>query len=100
MPIQLQDKLLLSKKVIELLLLCFSCDLRFFIGTNGIVESLGKDHILFMNYCEQYGFKVIFPLVGDHTILTTKTEAEVKQFLRNQIDEVGNHSALLVRNNL
>ena len=65
-------------------------------GTNGIVEALGKNHIPFMDKAAEYGFKVIFPLMGDQTILTSRTETEVKQFLKNQIDEVGNHSALLV----
>jgi hypothetical protein len=66
------------------------------LGTNGITEAVGKNHIPFMDMAAQYGFKVIFPLVGDQTILTTSSEATVKQLLRNQIDEVGNHSALLV----
>ena len=65
-------------------------------GTNGIVDPYGKNHIPFMDMCEKNGFKVIFPLVGDFTILSTKSEDFVKQLLRNQIDEVGNHSALLV----
>lgn len=66
------------------------------LGTNGIAEAVGKNHIPFMDMAGQYGFKVIFPLVGDQTILTTSTDDTIKQLLRNQIDEVGNHSALLV----
>ena len=66
------------------------------LGTNGIVEAVGKNHIPFMDMAYQNGFKVIFPLVGDQTILTTSSDATIKQLLRNQIDEVGNHSALLV----
>ena len=68
------------------------------LGTNGIVEALGKDHIPFMDKCAEYGFKVIFPLIGDFTILDTWAEADVQRLLRNQIDEVGNHSALVVTN--
>ena len=62
------------------------------LGTNGIAESLGKNHIPFMDMAQQYGFKVIYPLVGDQTILSTSTDDTIKQFLRNQIDEVGNNS--------
>ena len=65
-------------------------------GTNGIVAPLGKDHVPFMDMAAEYGFKVIYPLIGDQTILLTSSEAEVHRYLRNQIDEVGNHSSLLV----
>lgn len=68
------------------------------LGTNSIVEPLGKDHIPFMNLAYQNGFKIIFPLCGDETLLTTLTEDQFKQLLRNQIDEVGNHSALIMWN--
>jgi len=68
------------------------------LGTNGIVEPLGKNHLPFMNLAAEYGFKVIFPLVGDYTLLMNTPEEQYKQFLRNQIDEVGNHSALLMWN--
>jgi hypothetical protein len=66
------------------------------LGTNGIADPLGKNHIPFMDMAAQYGFKVIFPLMGDQTILTTASEEEVKRYLRNQIEEVGNHSSVLV----
>jgi hypothetical protein len=62
--------------------------------TGGIAESLGKDHVPFMDMAQEYGFKVIYPLVGDQTILTTTSEEGVKQLLRNQIDEVGKKNNL------
>jgi len=68
------------------------------LGTNGISEPLGKNHIPFMDMAAEYGFKVIFPLIGDQTIMTTSTTEVFEQLLRNQIDEVGNHSALLMWN--
>ena len=51
-----------------------------------------------MNKAQQYGLKVIFPLMGDEQILRKTPEATVQQMLKNQIDEVGNHSALLMWN--
>lgn len=57
---------------------------------------LGKDHIPFMNLASSYGFQVIFPLISDYTILTTYDAATFKRLLRWQIDEVGNHPALLM----
>lgn len=68
------------------------------LGQNGILEPLGKLHIPFMNKAQQYGLKVIFPLMGDEQILRKTPEATVQQMLKNQIDEVGNHSALLMWN--
>jgi len=58
--------------------------------------ALGKDHTQFMNLAQQYGLKVIFPLIADYGMLTTYTESQFKRLLRWQIDEVGNHSALLM----
>jgi hypothetical protein len=68
------------------------------VGKDGILYPLGKEHIHFMDLAAQYGFKVIFPLIGDQTTLTTQSEDVVQQYLRNQIDEVGNHSALIMWN--
>jgi hypothetical protein len=68
------------------------------VGKNGIQYPLGKEHITFMDMADKYGFKVIFPLVGDQTILTQESEDTIQQYLRNQIDEVGNHTALLMWN--
>ena len=80
------------------------------LGTNGIVEPYGKDHTQFMDKAAAYDFKVydstfshttnpiirVFPLIGDYTLLMNTPEDQYKQWLRNQIDEVGNHSALLM----
>ncbi len=51
-----------------------------------------------MDIAAQYGFKVIFPLIGDQTVMAQSTQDQFEQLLRNQIDEVGNHSALLMWN--
>ena len=66
------------------------------LGTNGIIEANGKDHIPFMDMAEQYGFKIIFPLVSDAQMLRANTPDYMKQLLKNQIDEVGNHSAYVL----
>jgi hypothetical protein len=47
---------------------------------------------------QEYGFKVIFPLAGDQTMLTKMSPDKLRQYLMWQIDEVGNHPALLMWN--
>jgi len=56
----------------------------------------GKNHVPFMDMCQQYGFKVIFPLIGDESIMTSSSTNEFKRYLSWQIDEIGNHPALLM----
>jgi hypothetical protein len=65
-------------------------------GWNKIQVANGKDHRQFMDYAHEHGLKVIFPLVGDETALTNDPEELLDQKLRNLIDEVGNHPALLM----
>ena len=65
-------------------------------GQFGMNSPNGKDHTQFMDLAYQYGLKVIFPLMGDFTILMNTDDATLERYLRQQIDEVGNHSALLV----
>ncbi len=45
---------------------------------------------------QEYGFKVVFPLIGDKTLLLTQTRPQMEQLIRNQIDEVGYHPAILM----
>jgi len=44
----------------------------------------------------EFGFKVIFPLFGDLSYLISLSEADHERYLSWQIDEVGNHPALLM----
>jgi hypothetical protein len=56
----------------------------------------GKSHVEFMDLAYHYGFMVLFPLIGDENIIRNTPQAQYYQLLRNQIDEVGNHPALLM----
>ena len=49
-----------------------------------------------MAMADSYGFKVIFPLIGDYNVLANNNDTVIRQYLMNQIDEVGNSSALLM----
>eukprot|EP01119_Soliformovum_irregulare_P010507 TRINITY_DN2594_c0_g2_i1.p2 TRINITY_DN2594_c0_g2~~TRINITY_DN2594_c0_g2_i1.p2 ORF type:complete len:480 (-),score=117.42 TRINITY_DN2594_c0_g2_i1:2849-4288(-) len=62
--------------------------------TEGYVYPYGKNHIPFFDYAEAHNLKIIFPLIGDKWLLLNTDETLYKRFLMNQIDEIGNHSAL------
>jgi hypothetical protein len=47
-------------------------------------------------FCHSYGLKVVAPLFGDGTAIATYNPTVMEQLLANLIDEVGNHSALLM----
>eukprot|EP01122_Echinamoeba_exundans_P013455 TRINITY_DN5882_c0_g2_i1.p2 TRINITY_DN5882_c0_g2~~TRINITY_DN5882_c0_g2_i1.p2 ORF type:complete len:364 (-),score=74.65 TRINITY_DN5882_c0_g2_i1:1305-2396(-) len=64
-------------------------------GWNGIKEARGKDHRPFMDAAHAAGFKVMFPLLSDESLLND-TDAMASQKLRNLIDEVGGHPALIL----
>lgn len=66
------------------------------LGKYGIVDPTGSYHIPFLNMALEYNFRVIFPLVGDETLLLNTDNATYNRWLMNQIDEVGNHSAILM----
>ena len=66
------------------------------LGTNGYQFPIGKSHREFLDLALQYDLKVIFPLPGEEGYLRTKTQEEMYQLIRNVVDEVGNHSAILV----
>lgn len=65
-------------------------------GTGGVTKPYGKNHIPFMDYAHENGFKVIFPLVSDEEALTNDSKDELHQKMQNLIDEVGDHPALLM----
>jgi hypothetical protein len=64
-------------------------------GWNGITEARGKDHRPFMDAAHAAGFKVMFPLLSDESLLND-TDAMASQKLKNLIDEVGGHPALIM----
>jgi hypothetical protein len=61
-----------------------------------VAPSYGKDHRPFMDAAYQAGLMVIYPLLGDQTLMASLTQDEFEGYLRNQIDEIGNHPALLM----
>jgi len=62
---------------------------------NGLLP-FGKDHIPFFDLAATYGFKIIWALYADATFLAGGNTTLLQQYLRWQIDEVGNHTALLM----
>jgi uncharacterized membrane protein YgcG len=56
----------------------------------------GNDHISFLNYAHRWNLKVIFPLYGDQAAIGSVSEANMQQFIRDQIDEVGWHPAIIM----
>lgn len=71
------------------------------------ILAVGKDHVKFMDWAHANGLKVIYPIFMDATAVS-KTFPDVdptgvewekyKELIRQQIDEVGNHPALLMWN--
>jgi len=57
---------------------------------------VGKYHVPFMNAAAAYGLMVIYPLIGDQTLMTTMNQSDYERLIQNQIDEIGNHPALLM----
>jgi len=66
------------------------------VYTNLFTSPTGKDHTQFMDLAWQYGFRVIFPLFVDNWSYANYDEKTFKRYLRWQMDEVGNHPALLL----
>lgn len=65
-------------------------------GLYNITQPFGKEHVNFMDYAAQNGLKVVFPLFSDAEALRTYTREHLYWLIKNQIDEVGNHPALLM----
>jgi len=58
--------------------------------------SNGKDHRPFMDAAQDAGLMVVFALLGDATLMKNTAIDLYERWLVNQIDEVGNHPALLM----
>jgi hypothetical protein len=67
-------------------------------GTDNIVRPQGKDHRQFLDYCASLGLKVIWPLYSDSTGLLNLDETSLQFYMRAAIEEVGNHTAILMYN--
>lgn len=65
-------------------------------GQYNITKALGKEHVSFMDYAQANGLKVVFPLFSDAASLRTMDKDQLYWLIKNQIDEVGNHPALLM----
>jgi hypothetical protein len=64
--------------------------------SGNIVAPVGKDHRPFFDAAQQFGLKIIFPLLGDENLMKNTPKDHYERFLENQIDEIGNHEALLM----
>ena len=65
-------------------------------GQGGIVGAYGKSHKEFFDACAQANIKVIAPLVSaDAGVLMSASTATWQQNVKNLLDEIGSHSALL-----
>jgi len=64
--------------------------------TNLFPQPTGKDHTQFMQLAAQYNISVIYPLICDDNSFAKLDSATYKRYLRWQIDEIGNSSALLM----
>jgi len=61
-----------------------------------IPPSYGYDHIPFLDMAYQNGLMVIYPLYGDQTGVSIYPPERIEGYLKAQIDEVGNHPAILM----
>jgi len=61
-----------------------------------VAPAYGYNHIPFLDLAHQYGLMVIYPLFGDQTAVTGSSPEHVQAYLRIQIDEIGNHPAILM----
>lgn len=56
----------------------------------------GAEHLPFMDYAFLNGFRVIVPVVSDESMLTNYGEERLKKIVEANVDELGNHPALLM----
>jgi hypothetical protein len=61
-----------------------------------VPPAYGYSHTTFLDLAYAYGLMVIYPLYGDQTGVTIYSEDQIKGYLMAQIDEVGNHPAILM----
>ncbi|PRP81615.1 hypothetical protein PROFUN_01122 [Planoprotostelium fungivorum] len=56
----------------------------------------GTSHTAFLDLASQHNLKVVFPLYAESAALDTVDASFIQEYIRNIIDEVGNHPALLL----
>lgn len=61
-----------------------------------VAPEQGADHLPFLDYAFLSGFRVIVPVVSDESMLTNYGEARLKRIVEANVDELGNHPALLM----
>ncbi|PRP84849.1 hypothetical protein PROFUN_07503 [Planoprotostelium fungivorum] len=57
---------------------------------------VGTNHIPFLDMAQQYGLKVLFPLLADQALLDSFSASQIQYYIRVFIDEVGYHPAILM----
>jgi len=57
---------------------------------------IGANHIPFLDLCQSYGFKVVFPLYADESAISGISSTFMMEYIENLIDEVGYHPAVLM----
>jgi hypothetical protein len=68
-----------------------------YIGVDpNIKVDIGPSHRPFLDKASEYGFKVIFPILSDETALNDYPMDQVLRWIQTQIEEVGDHPALLM----
>jgi hypothetical protein len=53
-------------------------------------------HLPFLNLAQQYGFKVIVPILQDESFLLGKDSKTLDKYIESQVRELGGHPALLM----
>jgi hypothetical protein len=61
-----------------------------------LIADVGPEHRPFLDLAYQYGFKVIFPIVSDEALLFGTPPDRLERFVQTQVEEVGDHPALLM----
>jgi hypothetical protein len=61
-----------------------------------VPPAYGYTHTTFLDMAYAYGLMVIYPLYGDQTGVTIYPAEQIEAYIMNQIDEVGNHPAILM----
>lgn len=62
----------------------------------GVIDpQLGAQHLPFLDYAHENGFKVILPIVTDQTMLMLSSHQFLTDVIESQVEELGNHPALL-----
>lgn len=61
-----------------------------------VAPAYGYSHTEFLDLAYQYGLMVVYPLYGDQTGVTIYSTEHIQGYLKAQIDEIGNHPAILM----